>query len=298
MLIFGRLLNGLLGSATRPAAFAYIADNSSRDKRTVKFARLESSFLLGTVAGPLFGGFLILITKETPFYVFSFMALIASIGIYLNIDNTSSHKKTNEPSEKISWLSKSIWPFLALASIASLTQASLLQSIGFFIFDTFSYLDDLPIIVSMSFALLSISTIVSQYLFTDAFPISNFKLLIYGSFLIMFSYITMGYFSKISIYFLSITINGLGAGMLRPALSSALSLSQTPENQGSAAGYLGSVYPIGHMLTPVIAMPIYAINPSYLYYFSSILCISLIIFIISHPIFRMKNENEKSIINS
>ena len=298
LLIFGRLLNGLLGSATRPAAFAYVADNSSRDKRTVKFARLESSFLLGTVAGPLIGGFLILITKETPFYVFSFMALIASIGIYFNIDNTSSHKKTIEPSAKISWLSKSIWPFLALASIASLTQASLLQSIGFFIFDTFSYLDDLPIIVSMSFALLSISTIVSQYLFTDAFPISNFKLLIYGSFLIMFSYITMGYFSKISIYFLSITINGLGAGMLRPALSSALSLSQTPENQGSAAGYLGSVYPIGHMLTPIIAMPIYAINPSFLYYFSSILCISLIIFIISHPIFRMNNENEKSIINS
>ena len=298
LLIFGRLLNGLLGSATRPAAFAYVADNSSRDKRTVKFARLESSFLLGTVAGPLIGGFLILITKETPFYVFSFMALIASIGIYFNIDNTSSHKKTIEPSEKISWLSKSIWPFLALASIASLTQASLLQSIGFFIFDTFSYLDDLPIIVSMSFALLSISTIVSQYLFTDAFPISNFKLLIYGSFLIMFSYITMGYFSKISIYFLSITINGLGAGMLRPALSSALSLSQTPENQGSAAGYLGSVYPIGHMLTPIIAMPIYAINPSFLYYFSSILCISLIIFIISHPIFGMNNENEKSTINS
>ncbi|MFL2704195.1 MAG: MFS transporter [Gammaproteobacteria bacterium] len=298
LLIFGRLLNGLLGSATRPAAFAYVADNSSRDKRTVKFARLESSFLLGTVAGPLIGGFLILITKETPFYVFSFMALIASIGIYFNIDNTSSHKKTIEPSEKISWLSKSIWPFLALASIASLTQASLLQSIGFFIFDTFSYLDDLPIIVSMSFALLSISTIVSQYLFTDAFPISNFKLLIYGSFLIMFSYITMGYFSKISIYFLSITINGLGAGMLRPALSSALSLSQTPENQGSAAGYLGSVYPIGHMLTPIIAMPIYAINPSFLYYFSSILCISLIIFIISHPIFRMNNENEKSTVNS
>jgi MFS family permease len=298
LLIFGRLLNGLLGSATRPAAFAYVADNSSRDKRTVKFARLESSFLLGTVAGPLIGGFLILITKETPFYVFSFMVLIASIGIYFNIDNRSSHKKTIEPSEKIYWLSKSIWPFLALASIASLTQASLLQSIGFFIFDTFSYLDDLPIIVSMSFALLSISTIVSQYLFTDAFPISNFKLLIYGSFLIMFSYITMGYFSKISIYFLSITINGLGAGMLRPALSSALSLSQTPENQGSAAGYLGSVYPIGHMLTPIIAMPIYAINPSFLYYFSSILCISLIIFIISHPIFRMNNENEKSTVNS
>ena len=89
LLIMGRLLNGLVGSATRPAAFAYIADNSTQDKRTVKFARLESSFLLGTVAGPLFGGFLILITKETPFYVFSFMSMIASAGIYLNLKNTT-----------------------------------------------------------------------------------------------------------------------------------------------------------------------------------------------------------------
>jgi MFS family permease len=290
LLIFGRLFNGLIGSATRPAAFAYVADTSSRDRRTVKFARLESSFLLGTVAGPLIGGFLILITKETPFYVFSLMALIASIGIYFNLENNSIHKKSEEITVKISWLSKSIWPFLFLASVASLCQASLLQSIGFYIFDTFSYLDDLSIVVSMSFVLLSISTIVSQYLFTDAFPLSNFKLLIFGVFLIMFSYFTMGYYTKISIYYLSITINGLGAGMLRPALSSALSLSQTPENQGSAAGYLGSVYPIGHILTPIIAMPIYAINPAYLYYFSSLLCICLIAFIMVHPIFKNNHE--------
>ena len=71
--------------------------------------------------------------------------------------------------------------------------------------------------------------------------------------------------------------------MTRPALASSLSIAQSPENQGTAAGYLGSVIPIGHMTTPFIAMPIYALNPSYLYYFSSILCITLILFIITHP---------------
>tara|TARA_A100001011_G_scaffold153245_1_gene161707 strand:- start:3129 stop:3428 length:300 start_codon:yes stop_codon:yes gene_type:complete len=98
----------------------------------------------------------------------------------------------------------------------------------------------------------------------------------------------MAFFNKILIYYISIVINGLGGGMLRPGISSALSLSQNPSNQGSAAGYLGSVYPIGHMLTPFVAMPIYALNPAYLYYFSSILCIVLIIFIIVHPIFKNK----------
>ena len=286
LLVFGRMLNGLIGSATRPATYAYVADTSSREKRTLKFARLESSFLVGTVAGPLIGGFLILITKETPFYVFSVLALIASIGIYKNVDNSSKDKETVLKSKKISWKSNTVWPFLILASISSLCLASLIQTIGFYLFDVFPNIEDLPILISMTFALLSISTIVSQYLFTDAFPLSNSKLLLCGVLLLLFSYITMALFPKISIYYLSIIINGIGGGMLRPAISSSLSLSQTPEHQGIAAGYLGSVYPVGHILTPVLAMPIYAINPSYLYYFSAMLCLICFTFIISHPIFR------------
>tara|TARA_B100000530_G_scaffold332479_1_gene278898 strand:- start:91 stop:1281 length:1191 start_codon:yes stop_codon:yes gene_type:complete len=285
-LVLGRLLNGLVGSASRPASFAYIADTSSKEKRTVKFARLEASFLVGTVVGPLLGGFLFLITNETPFYVFSFLALIAAFGIYKELNNTSIKKDNVKDDIKIKWYSKSILPFLAYAAVLSLCQASLLQSIGFYITDLFREFDDLPTLISMTFALLSISTIVSQYLFTDTFPMKNFNLLLFGTLLLVFSYSTMAFFQSISVYYLSIIILGFGFGMTRPALASSLSLAQTPENQGSAAGYLGSVIPIGHMTTPFIAMPIYAINPSYLYYFSSILCIGLILFIIFHPTIR------------
>ncbi len=282
-LVLGRLINGLIGSATRPASFAYVADTSSKEKRTVKFARLESSFLLGTVAGPLIGGFLFLITKETPFYVFSFFALIAASGIYSKLESTNPITSDNKTSIKIKWSSETILPFLIFAGILSLCQASLLQSIGFYITDLFGNFENLPTLISMTFALLSISTIFSQYIFTDAFPINNYYLLLFGSILLVFSYFTMAYIQTISVYYLSIIILGFGFGMTRPALSSSLSLAQTPENQGSAAGYLGSVIPIGHMTTPFIAMPIYAIDPSYLYYFSSILCIGLILFIILHP---------------
>ena len=285
-LVLGRLLNGLVGSASRPASFAYIADTSSKEKRTVKFARLEASFLVGTVVGPLIGGFLFLITNETPFYVFSFLALIAAFGIYKEVNNTSIKKDDVKNKIKIKWYSKTILPFLAYAAVLSLCQASLIQSIGFYITDLFREFDDLPTLISMTFALLSISTIVSQYLFTDTFPMKNFNLLLFGTLLLVFSYSTMAFFQSISVYYLSIIILGFGFGMTRPALASSLSLAQTPENQGSAAGYLGSVIPIGHMTTPFIAMPIYAINPSYLYYFSSILCIGLILFIIFHPTIR------------
>ena len=291
LLVFGRMLNGLLGSATRPASFAYVADTSSKDKRTVKFARLESSFLIGTVAGPLIGGFLILISKETPFYIFSFLGLVASVGIYRNIENKPSLVLSNQNnSSKISWKSNKVWPFLFLASISSLCLASLIQTIGFYLFDTFPDIEDLPVVISMTFALLSISTIVSQYLFTDAFPLTNNKLLIYGVLLLCFSYIVMAFYPKISVYYLAIIVNGLGGGLLRPAISSSLSLAQSPEHQGSVAGYLGSVYPIGHILTPILAMPIYAYNPAYLYYFSSFLCFICFLFIMTHAVFKQNNS--------
>ncbi|MEC7911874.1 MAG: MFS transporter [Pseudomonadota bacterium] len=294
LLVMGRLINGLIGSATRPAAFAYIADITDRSKRTKKFARLESSFLVGTIMGPMIGGFLFLYSKMLPFYLFAFCGGIAALGIFLSFPNISPKRSLEKIKSKLSYTDRLVFPFLLLASIFSLCQASLLQSIGFFITDIFSNEKDLPLLISLTFGLLSISTVVSQYIFTDLRPISNNKLLIYGSFLLSISYIQAATASSIALFYLAMIINGMGSGMVRPANSSALSLAQTPDNQGTAAGFLGSVIPIGHILTPLIAMPIYQYNPTYLYYFSSALCFMALFFIIVHPVLR---DHEQTSIN-
>ena len=168
LLVLGRLINGLVGSATRPAAFAYMADISERAKRTKKFARLESSFLIGTIMGPMIGGFLFLYSKSLPFYVFAFCGFVAAIGIFLTFPkHIVPREKVDEALGKLSYKDKSVWPFLFIAALSSLCQASLLQSIGFFITDIFSDEKDLPLVISLTFVVLSISTVVSQYIFTD-----------------------------------------------------------------------------------------------------------------------------------
>ena len=297
LLILGRLINGLIGSATRPAAFGYMADITSRSKRTKKFARLESSFLIGTIMGPMMGGFLFLYSKTLPFYIFAMCGFIAAIGIYVTFPKKISLKeKTEHIISKLSFKDKSVWPFLLIAALSSLCQASLLQSIGFFITDVFSNEKDLPLVISLTFVVLSISTVVSQYIFTDLMPIKNNKLLIYGTFLIMISYLMAALATSIAIFYLAMMINGLGAGMFRPANASTLSLAQTPDNQGKAAGYLGSVMPIGHVLTPIVAMPIYQLEPGYLYLFSAALCFISLLFIIGHPLLR-QNEQTCAITN-
>ena len=290
LLILGRLINGLIGSATRPAAFAYMADITDRSKRTKKFARLESSFLVGTIMGPLIGGFLFLYSQTLPFYVFSLCGGISAIGIFVSFPKDIAQRKTERSTSKLSYKDSSIWPFLLIAAMFSLCQASLLQSIGFFVTDVFSDEKDLPLVISLTFVVLSISTVVSQYVFTDLKPITNNKLLIYGTFLVTISYLLAASSSSIAMFYLSMMINGFGAGMFRPANASALSIAQTPDDQGTAAGYLGSVMPIGHVLTPLIAMPIYQLGPEYLYFFSSFLCFASLLFIIGHPILRHNEQ--------
>jgi MFS family permease len=294
LLVLGRLINGLIGSATRPAAFAYMADISDRSKRTKKFARLESSFLIGTIMGPMIGGFLFLYSKALPFYVFALCGGIAAIGILLTFPKNIKQKTAEKVISKLTFNNASVWPFLVVAALFSLCQASLLQSIGFFITDVFSAEKDLPLVISLTFGLLSISTVVSQYIFTDLKPIANNKLLIYGTFLLAISYVQAALSSSIALFYLAMMVNGMGAGMVRPANASALSLAQTPDDQGTAAGYLGSVIPIGHILTPLVAMPIYQYAPHYLYYFSAFLCFIALLFIIGHPLLRDHEQTSTS----
>jgi len=294
LLVLGRLINGLIGSATRPAAFAYIADISDRSKRTKKFARLESSFLVGTIMGPMIGGFLFLYSKTLPFYVFAFCGGIAAIGILLTFPKNIKQKTSKNVRSRLTYKDSSVWPFLVIAGLFSLCQASLLQSIGFFITDVFSSEKDLPLVISLTFGLLSISTVVSQYIFTDLKPISNNKLLIYGTFLVTISYIQAALSTSIALFYLAMMVNGMGAGMVRPANASALSLAQTPDDQGTAAGYLGSVMPIGHVLTPLVAMPIYQYAPHYLYFFSAFLCFTALLFIIGYPLLRDHEQTSTS----
>jgi hypothetical protein len=52
--------------------------------------------------------------------------------------------------------------------------------------------------------------------------------------------------------------------------------------------------PIGHILVPIIAMPIYQYQPEYLFFFSASLCFISLLFIIGHPILR--NHEQASVI--
>ena len=79
-------------------------------------------------------------------------------------------------------------------------------------------------------------------------------------------------------FYILLAIFGFGGGLARPGNVSILSLSIDKHEQGSASGLMGTVFPLGHLLTPFSIMPLYMLNPSYPYLLISILGLFLVLY--------------------
>src|SRR5690606_3885405 len=78
MFLSARAIFGIFGSASNPAAQAYMAERTSRQERTHMMALLAGAFGLGTVIGPAIAPLFVLpvVTLAGPLYGFALAALI------------------------------------------------------------------------------------------------------------------------------------------------------------------------------------------------------------------------------
>ena len=73
-------------------------------------------------------------------------------------------------------------------------------------------------------------------------------------------------FSKtLSLIYFSFFLFGLGQGTQSTGLAAGISLSVGKHHQGKANGFMGMVIPVGHIFSPLIAMPLYMASPHYPY---------------------------------
>ncbi len=309
LLVLARLINGILGSATRPASGAWIADITDIKDRSRAFARLDSGFSFGRILGPAIAGFLILISYTTPFLLFGIMALIVAISI--SYQPTSRKLQTNKALKKeLSFLDSSVWPFLLVSGCFGICNASLVQTSSFFFEDIIiptsgisflGYSFNQPItFASLGFMLTALGIITGQLLFADRLKVLPGNLIRFGSFLITFSFLGISFSNSLLSVYLPLFVYGIGAGLLGPGISASLSLSVGKANQGAASGFLGMVIPIGHIISPLVIMPLYSqITPKAPFLFGFIIMCLAILFIelnkrhnwIRNKRYISKNEN-------
>ena len=283
LLVFTRLINGLLGSAVRPAAGGRIADLTSPTTRTAGFARFDAGWQFGVVIGPIVVGILLSIFNENLLAPFIFIALLGLLIGFYNFKNMNESFETEDKKNhsKLKFYDSRVWPSLLVASFMGIANACLVLTSALYTKDVIiTSGESLYAVVAIGFSLVAMSGMFANLFIVDKFKIRPLNLIKWGCSLILLSYLFLANSTSISNLYISLVMFGLGSGLIRPGNVTILSLSVSPKEQGAASGWMGTVFPIGHLITPFSIMPLYMISPNLPYFAISFLALLLIIFIL------------------
>jgi MFS family permease len=283
LLVFTRLINGLLGSAVRPAAGGRIADLTSPTTRTAGFARFDAGWQFGVVIGPIVVGILLSVFNENLLAPFIFIALLGLLIGFYNFKNMNESFETEDKKNlsKLKFYDSRVWPSLLVASFMGIANACLVLTSALYTKDVIiTSGESLYAVVAIGFSLVAMSGMFANLFIVDKFKIRPLNLIKWGCSLILLSYLFLANSTSISNLYISLVMFGLGSGLIRPGNVTILSLSVSPKEQGAASGWMGTVFPIGHLITPFSIMPLYMISPNLPYFAISFLALLLIIFIL------------------
>ena len=280
------MINGLLGSAVRPAAGGRIADLTSPETRAAGFARFDAGWQMGVVAGPILIGVLLSVFNNNLFIPFLFIALLGiSLGFYnffqMGVSDQQFHEEKIESQKKISMFDSRVWPSLVVASFMGLSNAGLVLTSSIFVKDVIlTNQSEVYSTVAVGFSIVALASMFSQLVIVQNYRINALSLIKWGLLIVFLGFFLLSQASSIPGLYLGLMLKGLGMGLARAGNVTMLSLSVSKSEQGTANGLLNMVFPIGHILVPVVIMPLYIISPEIPYILLSTLAILLIIFIL------------------
>ena len=294
LLVAARLLNGMFGSATRPSSGGWVADISSIHSRSRAFARLDSGFSMGRILGPAIAGLLLLVSYTAPFFFFAAGAFI--VIIFVSFQVSPPRITFKESHNKLSLFDVKVWPFLIVSAGFGISNAALVQTSSFFFQDVITPASENYIaLASIGFMLSALGVLNGQLLIADRLQTSPGSLVKLGVILNFLSLLGYAFSNSLVEVYICLFFYGLGGGMLGPGISSSLSLSVGKEYQGAAGGFLGMVIPVGHVISPLVSMPLYMLNPSMPYLLGASLMFFATIFVFTnkrHKWIRDKNYRE------
>lgn len=278
LLIAARMFNGVFGSATRPAAMGYVADVTGPRWRSRGMARVESGFTIGTVSGPVVGALLLVYSNYLPFYVFAGMAVCIAPIAWLSMSSDRSRGQTkrarvkrraaersNPEAGRLGFLHPLMRPFLLVGLALGFSNASYVQTLGLFIADATAATGSITSKVSLAFAISAAGVVTAQLIVVDRLRVSDHLLVKLGASLGLLAWVGLATADSLQQVYASMGVYGLGFGMLRVGNASLLSQSVSSWIQGRASGLLGAVMPSGHIITPLVTMQLYVMDPHYPY---------------------------------
>lgn len=305
-----RSLFGLFGSASNPAAQAYVAARTSPADRTRSLSVLASAFGLGTIVGPAVAPIFVLpyVTLSGPLFAFAGIAAITFVIVTRSLPSDvpgatddsrpvasfeptvatgprSSYAGRSRGSARLSWRDPRLLPFSIFGIVIGNAQAASGQSLGFFIIDRLG----LPPIEAQAFIGLALmaaagATLLAQWGLIPLFNLGPRQLMRWGAGLAAAGSLLLAVSTSFYSIVIAFALASLGYGFARPGFSAGASLAVGTEDQDAAAGAITAVNGASFVLAPTVGIALYQVAQPLPYLTSAALLVAMLVYAFRNPL--------------
>lgn len=262
-LMLARAIFGAFGSASSPAAQAYIADRTTRMERTEQLAGLTAAFALGQAFGPAICAALAAkFGLVFPIWLVAVLAACAAFAIWRYLpENTPP--KTERPKgdwrEQIALMTdKRLSAYLLYGFALSVVAGVTVQVFGLFTMDRLGAQGaEGSGLTSAGFMVNALALLATQLVILPRLKLNARGLMAWGAGLLALGVGVQIIADTLPALLVSQAVQGLGSGLARSGFAGGASVAVNPEEQGSAAGLVVAANGAGFVFSPLIGGVVY-----------------------------------------
>lgn len=308
-----RSLFGIFGSASNPAAQAYVAARTDEQDRTAALSSLASAFGLGTIIGPAVAPLFILAPfgLAGPMFAFAAIAALVTLAVARVLpDDDPTHfaaqggsgAPSSEPSvagsttgasvsaaaagrpKRLSIKDSRILPFMIFGFVSGSIQAATGQALGFLVIDTLggNALESQQEI-AVIFMAGAFSTLLAQWGLIPQLRLTPPSLMRWGTLIAAAGTAGIALAHDLHGLVIAFALVSLGYGLARPGFTAGASLAVSRAEQGGVAGAVTSVNGSCFIFAPAVGIGLYQFGHTLTYWLGAAALLVLSVYAFTKP---------------
>jgi len=260
-MIFARMTQATLMSASQPAAGAFVADITGPGDRAKGLARIGAANNLGSIIGPAVGGLLATVSLLAPFLLAVISVGIGAVLSYFLLPS-APRQPTTVVRPRLSFTDRRLVRWVVPGVLMFLGAAVVQQTLSFRIQDALGlHAAQAAGAFGTTMVASAIAGLLAQSVLVQRFALSPGGWLGLGLPLIALALLCMALFASFTAFVIANVIMGLGMGFAGAGFSAGASLSVKPEEQGAASGIIAACSSAGWIVGPLIGPGLYRVMP-------------------------------------
>ncbi|MBL8537686.1 MAG: MFS transporter [Hyphomonadaceae bacterium] len=258
LLMLARAIFGAFGSASSPAAQAYVADRTSRLERTEQLAGLSAAFAFGQAFGPAICAALAAkLGLVFPIALVAVLAAVSSFSIWRFLpENTppQSERPRGEWRQSLALArDRRLSGYLIYGFGLSVISGITVQVFGLFTMDRLGVSGEQGAeFAAAGFMVNALAFLATQMAILPRLKMDPRQLMAWGAGLFALGVAIQILSPSLGALMVALAVQGLGGGLARAGFAGGSSIAVRPDEQGSAAGLVVAINGAGFVVSPLL----------------------------------------------